>query len=94
MSYPKMRKNTSSKLEVIRVHLLAREAPKNARRFDNVRKDLTHPAKSPRPHLRFSRDHVLLLVLHVYRAHYTGCVIIIEAFSIMAIYSNFVRDCQ
>ena len=49
-----MRKNVSSEREVIHAHLLAREAPMNVRKFDNVRKDITYPGISPILHLRFS----------------------------------------
>ena len=63
----KMRRNISRR-EVIRTHILTREALVNARKFDNVRKDLAYPAMSPRLYFHFSGDHVLL-VLHVHLAH-------------------------
>ena len=44
---PKMRKNVSSQREVIHAHLLAREAPMNVQKFENVRKDIAYPAPSP-----------------------------------------------
>ena len=69
--FPKMRKNVSSQREAIHAHLLASETPMNVQKLDNVRKDITYYAMSPRLHLRFSGgggDHVIHLMLHVHRA--------------------------
>ena len=48
-----IRKNASSRREVIHTHLLAREALMNFRKFGNLRKDIAYPAMSPILHLRF-----------------------------------------
>ena len=41
----------------------------NVRKVVNVPRGIAYPAMSPRLHFRFSRDHVLHMVLLVHRAH-------------------------